>query len=49
MDYTDVLASINSKLSQIITILEELKNDSISEFLVLLFCIFLVLWIMRGE
>lgn len=49
MDYTEILNTISGKLSQIITLLTEANNDSSSEFLIILFAIFLVLWIMRGE
>lgn len=49
MDYTQVLNDISSKLSTLISLLTDIKNDSITDLLVLLFCIYLVLWIMRGE
>ena len=49
MDYTQVLNDISSKLSSLILLLTDIKNDSLDDFLVLLFAIYLVLWIMRGE
>lgn len=49
MDYTQVLNDISTKLSSLITLVTDLKNDSINDLLVLLFAIYLVLWIMRGE
>ena len=49
MDYTQILNDISSKLSSLITLVTDLKNDSINDLLVLLFAIYLVLWIMRGE
>lgn len=49
MDYTDVLNSINSRLYTIISLLEDITSDSVNDLFVLLFCIFLVLYIMRGE
>ena len=49
MDYTQVLNDISTKLSNLITLVTDLKNDSLDDFLVLLFAIYLVLWIMRGE
>lgn len=49
MDYSDVLSSINNKLSSIISLLEDIKNGSVGEFLILLFGVFLILWILRGE
>ena len=49
MDYTQVLNDISTKLSSLITLVTDLKNDSVNDLLVLLFAIYLVLWIMRGE
>lgn len=49
MDYTTILNSIDSKLSSIITLLQDILSASGTDLIVLLFTIFLVLWVMRGE
>lgn len=49
MDYTDVLNSINYQLSQILTILNDLNIEEWFMTLTMIFVIFLLLYIMRGE
>lgn len=49
MDYTDILNNIYSRLGTIISLLEDISGDTVNELFVLLFCVFLVLYIMRGE
>lgn len=49
MDYTNVLNAIDTKLGIIIGILEDMNTDVLLNFMVILFCIFLIFYVMRGE
>lgn len=49
MDYTDILNSINYQLSQILEILNDLHIEEWFMTLTMIFVIFLLLYIMRGE
>lgn len=49
MDYTQVLNDINSKLGTIISILQAFNTDDLLNYVIILFAIFLLFYIMRGE
>lgn len=48
-DYLAVLNSINFKLSQILDLLSGSQSDQLLMFLLILFTVFLVFYVMRGE
>lgn len=49
MDYTQVLNDINSKLATIISLLQNFDSGTLMNYMIMLFTVFLLLYVLRGE